>query len=374
MLNEEWRRFELADHRRRRAHARRPPHHCAAWGYGEGIQGVPRREEAVEYRLSPLAARQWEVAMDWADRHGRIEVALHAVGAPRDRQVLRFDCGPQWVSGSSCHNEPEGVFDIGRRATADGLSLMGQVHHHPFYYTSRGGGDRPSYFLSHTDWRLLEQLAGELAAATVVFREEFSGRRDAVLRVTDHSHLEANGARYALPFPAGTVLNVAGAQWRELAGCAEAFVAVTGSDRALPHGYVLRGEVCTHCGLLARRRIHPLEFTVCEDCEPQFGAQAFEPRLWKDLLRRTVRRGYYYRDYSSTALRRLGVDADNHAVQRHDLEESGLGETLSANQLRDHVDDRLHVLEKLLPPEGPEAGVVAELRAVFDHWLKETPS
>lgn len=366
----------MADHRHCNPHAAcLNTHQGAGWGYSNGIEGVARREQVVEYLLSPLAARQWQAATDWADKRGSIEVALHAVGAPRERRVLRLDCGPQWVSGASCRNDPQGVFEIGRRAHADGLSLMGQVHHHPFYNNPfHRGGDNVSYFLSYTDWRLLEQLAGELAPTTVVFREEFRARSDAALRVTEHSRLEADGSRYALPFPAGTVMSVADAEWRELEGLAEAFVAVTGSDRALPHGYVLRGEVCTQCGLLTRRRIHPLKFRVCEDCEPQFAADAFEEALWEQLLRSNVRRGYYHPGFLSPMMQRFGEQAHEDALEEQVEEAATGGTALSAEQLRDQVDDRLDVLEKLVPPEGAEAGVVAELRAMLEPWLKEAPS
>ncbi|HDP89002.1 MAG TPA: hypothetical protein ENN42_03470 [Thioalkalivibrio sp.] len=250
-----------------------------------------RSEEAIRYELSPLAHLQWRGAVEWAEAHGAIEVALHGVGDPATRRLCYFACGRQRASAGLCETLPSGIDEIARDAAAANLRMLCQVHHHPRSVQHRSDRIPPRFFLSGTDMNLLGALARDLASGVMLF-EPTHRRGSMALRAGAHMQLRADGRRFELAVEPGTRLIISGGEREALRGIAEVFVAVTGSDGEL-HGKVLRSEVCSDCGNQIERSLHPLELEVTANFDARYLGRAFDPEAWAEELDEKVQRYCY---------------------------------------------------------------------------------
>lgn len=258
--------------------------------------------EPVVYELSPLADLQWHHTVEWAEQHGRCEVALHGVGDPATRRVHYFACGLQRACGALCETLAPGVEAIARAAGEAGLRMLCQVHHHPSYVQRRSPGGTPRFFLSGTDIELLDALARDLASG--VMRVEPTYQRGSVaVRTGERTHLQLDGRRFELAIEPETRLVLSGGKVETMRGVAEVFVAVTGSDGNL-HGKVLRSEICQDCGAPVERWLHPLELHITDSFDEQYLATAFDAGAWAEELDEKVRRYVYYSRSGAAARQR----------------------------------------------------------------------
>ncbi|MEA3401168.1 MAG: hypothetical protein U9R79_08005 [Armatimonadota bacterium] len=303
-------------------------------GRSHDLPDAARSEEPVIYRLSPLADAQWRATFDWANHNGRCEVALHAVGDPSTRTILYLACGEQDVSSAICSTRPQGVAEVARQAATDKLRVLGQAHHHPM--TARMCEEQwdphARFFLSRTDYVLLDQLSTDLSSGVAQF-ERVSRQGPMLMRAGQAPELTIGGRRFRLKVEAGTEITSAGMTAEGVRPVTHVFVAVTGSDGLL-HGEALRTELCSLCFQTTRRSLHPLELRTQSDGLPsQYAAAAFDRSAWEALLDRRVRRAAYWTSapragrqttYSGGCRRRSRQKRDRREPSppalRHDLE------------------------------------------------------
>ncbi len=332
---------------------------------GSGCIDAIRSEEAIHYELSPLAHLQWHATVDWAEEHGRCEVALHGVGDPATRRVCYFACGRQRVSGAFCETLASGVDEIARAAAAAGLRMLGQVHHHPSSIQHRAADVPPRFFLSSTDMILLEALARDLTSGVMLFEPAYRAG-SVVLRAGGRTQLQAEDRRFELAVGPGTRLMISGAEMESLRAVAQVFVAVTGSDGNL-HGKVLQTEVCAECGTQTRRSLHPLNLRVTGNFEPQYLGRAFDAQAWAEELDEQVRR-YHYR--SGTRAPRHGgrwgrPAAPARAVARKTARTSARPQ--AADGIGERLTQSLEMLESVVDSADDRvAGALEELRALAE--------
>jgi hypothetical protein len=269
------------------------------WSYNKPRKtwrgGVPadfeESDEPIVYRLSPRAEMQWRESLEWANRHGSCELALHGVGDPATRTVMYFACGEQEVSSASCETSPEGIAKIALQAANDELCVLCQVHHHPF--AARRADDEwdpdARFGLSGVDYDLIEQLATDLLSEVLESHNSYV-RMPVTLRVSDDTELRMNGNRFSIMDEGSAEVTFSNVELQSSRSVGDVFVAVTASD-GLPHGKALRTEICDWCGKAVRKTLHPLELKLDgTDLPDVYQADAFDADRWWETLDDVIER------------------------------------------------------------------------------------
>ncbi|MGC9318817.1 MAG: hypothetical protein ACP5KN_12370 [Armatimonadota bacterium] len=338
--------------------------------YTRPLADAERSDEPVHYDLCPLADAQWRATVEWARAHGNCEVALHAVGDPDTRSIISLVCGEQDVSSGSCSTRPEGVAHVARQAAADRLRVLGQVHHHPMQARVCAAQWNPdaAFFLSVTDYRLLEQLSSDLGSAVVQF-QRVARRGPLLMRAGEAPELTVNGRRFRLRVQTGAELALTGVHVEGVLPTTHVFVAVTGSDGLL-HGEVLRAELCEQCLRVARRSLHPLELRPTSEAVPAgFGASSFDRAAWYEILERRVTRTWgagYWKSHAHGGREMPYTDPDAYGWRKSDRAEP------SRAAVRRDVGREIHRLQGLVEEDVLRA--LRELRSLAQGLPGQRPA